>query len=162
MWYWLNESLAMYTHHILAGSAAILHALMPTSLLIGIVACTYNTLLSYISVMHAHAVAMMEITNPCLHIMWILRQLKMEGSTLYLINGAVFVLLYFVFRIATCGYLSFVFLRIYYERGLWTLNPHIIAPLFVLFISFLSYFWFFKIVTIFCKAWRQRFPRKTL
>ena len=91
------------------------------------------------------ALAMMEVTNPSLHTLYVMRKLKMDGSPLFIANALLFVGLYFAFRVVGCGYLSYRFYHMYSGMDLlWTY--HSLSLWLFLLLTVLSYFWFYKII----------------
>lgn len=97
------------------------------------------------------ALAMMEVTNPPLHTLFILRLVGKEGTLPYVINAIIFVLSYFIFRIVGCGYLTYRFYHLYNDSGLfWTYHSISFWLFFAL--TALSYFWFWKIIQMATKA----------
>jgi len=97
------------------------------------------------------ALAMMEVTNPSLHLLFIMRELGMDGTLPFALNASIFLLLYFGFRIVGCGYLTFRFYEMYNGRGLlWTYHALSFWLFFLL--TVLSYFWFYKIILMAQKA----------
>ena len=97
------------------------------------------------------AMALMETTNPTLNVLWILRQLKMETTLFYMVNGMFFAFLYFVFRVLACGYVSYYFVTWYYAHGM-LFSVHASGPFIFTSLTALSFFWFGKIITLVRKS----------
>jgi len=120
----------LYLHHAIGLFAVVLQYTTGMHITIGIV-----------------AMALMEATNPSMNIMLSMRSLKMEGHIIYIINGMCFVLLYFFFRIIGCGYVSYHFLKVYYESGL-LFTLHASGAFVFVSLTVLSFLWFGKILAL--------------
>jgi len=125
-----QKDILLYFHHFIGLGAVALQYTTGCHVAIGIV-----------------ALSLMETTNPCLNLMWILRKLKLEDTVLYLVNGLLFVALYFVFRIVTCGYISYHFTWVYYQQGL-LLTIHVLGLSVFLSLTVLCFLWFGKIIAL--------------
>jgi hypothetical protein len=97
------------------------------------------------------ALVTMEVTNPSLHLIWILRKVGLGESRAFLYNAYVFVALYFVFRIVMCAGLLYFFVDQLAARGALA-TPAGAALMLFAGLTGLSFFWFHKIIRLMTKA----------
>jgi hypothetical protein len=95
------------------------------------------------------AIVFMEGTNPSMNLIWQLRTLGLEQTRLNLVNGVVFVVLYFTFRVVVCDYFLYVLIAALYKlEGAWPWWAWMGVVVYGGFCT-LNWFWFYKVILMF-------------